>query len=159
MIPEQIWDSEDLPERLLFFGRPSGSAMPLVWAHAEYVKLLRSLADGRVFDQPPQTTERYLQSRKESPHYVWRFNQKCRTTPCGRILRVELMASAVVHWSADGWVTVGEQASHDTGLGVHTADVPTAALPSGAEIVFTLYWVDAARWEGKDFTVRVDGSA
>jgi glucoamylase len=26
--------------------------MPLVWAHAEYVKLARSLRDGRVFDTP-----------------------------------------------------------------------------------------------------------
>jgi glucoamylase len=40
MISEQIWDSRDIPEKGLFFGRPSGSAMPLVWAHAEYIKLL-----------------------------------------------------------------------------------------------------------------------
>ncbi len=53
MISEQIWDSRDIPERELFFGRPSGSAMPLVWAHAEYIKLLRSLRDGSVFDTPP----------------------------------------------------------------------------------------------------------
>ena len=60
MIPEQIWDGPDFPERELHFGRPSGSAMPLVWAHAEYVKLVRSLSEGRVFDLPPQTAKRYL---------------------------------------------------------------------------------------------------
>ncbi|HEX3870835.1 MAG TPA: glycoside hydrolase family 15 protein, partial [Pirellulales bacterium] len=43
LIPEQVWDSPDIPEHQLHFGRPSGSAMPLVWAHAEYVKLRRSL--------------------------------------------------------------------------------------------------------------------
>src|SRR6201999_3027845 len=37
LIPEQIWDSDDIPGRELFFGRPSGSAMPLVWAHAEHI--------------------------------------------------------------------------------------------------------------------------
>src|SRR5439155_879317 len=42
LIPEQVWDGENLPERELFRGRPSGSAMPLVWAHAQHVKLLRS---------------------------------------------------------------------------------------------------------------------
>lgn len=156
MIPEQVWDSEDIPERLLFWGRPSGSAMPLVWAHAEYVKLLRSLADGGVFDRPVQTTGRYIENRTESPHYLWRFNHRCRTMPCGRALRLELLARATVHWSADGWVTVGDQASRDTGLGVHVVDLPTESLSPGCEIVFTFYWVDAARWEGTDFSVRID---
>ena len=50
LISEQVWDSPDIPERELYFGRPSGSAMPLVWAHAEYLKLRRSLRDGRLFD-------------------------------------------------------------------------------------------------------------
>ncbi|MCL4476792.1 MAG: glycoside hydrolase family 15 protein, partial [Nitrospirae bacterium] len=44
MISEQVWDAPDIPERELFFGRPSGSAMPLVWAHSEYVKLRRCSA-------------------------------------------------------------------------------------------------------------------
>jgi glucoamylase len=42
-----------IPEKELFFGRPSGSAMPLVYTHVEYVKLKRSLEEGRVFDAPP----------------------------------------------------------------------------------------------------------
>ena len=41
----------------------------------------------------------------------------------------------------------------------YVADLPTVALPSGSEIVFTFYWVDVARWEGTDFTVKIDGSA
>ena len=60
LLPEQIWDSADIPERELFLGHASGSAMPLVWAHAEYLKLCRSLRDGEVFDRPPQTVQRYL---------------------------------------------------------------------------------------------------
>lgn len=61
LIPEQVWDAEDIPEREIFRGRPTGSAMPLVWAHAEYIKLLRSIKDGDVFDLPVQTIKRYLQ--------------------------------------------------------------------------------------------------
>ena len=49
LIPEQVWDSDDIKERELFRGKASGSAMPLIWAHAEHVKLLPSLRDGRVF--------------------------------------------------------------------------------------------------------------
>ena len=52
LISEQIWDAPNIPEKGLFSGRPTGSAMPLVWAHAEYLKLRRSLHDGRVFDLP-----------------------------------------------------------------------------------------------------------
>jgi glucoamylase len=63
MLPEQVWDGPDVPERELFNGRPSGSAMPLVWAHAEYAKLVRSLHDGRVFDMPQQAYERYVRGR------------------------------------------------------------------------------------------------
>ncbi|MBV8512004.1 MAG: glucan 1,4-alpha-glucosidase, partial [Xanthobacteraceae bacterium] len=40
LLPEQVWDAEDIPERELFRGRASGSAMPLVWAHAEHAKLV-----------------------------------------------------------------------------------------------------------------------
>ena len=55
LIPEQVWDGPDLPERGLHPGQPTGSAMPLVWAHAEYLKLIRSLTDGTIFDLPPRS--------------------------------------------------------------------------------------------------------
>lgn len=66
LLPEPVRDSADIPDRELFLGHASGSAMPLVWAHAEYLKLCRSLFEGRVFDQPPQTVERYLVKRTTS---------------------------------------------------------------------------------------------
>lgn len=155
LLPEQIWDSPDVPERELFFGRPAGSAMPLVWAHAEYLKLARSLADGRVFDTPPQTVDRYLRKGVGSALVQWRFNHKIRELPAGRTLRVETLAPAVVRWSADGWSSAGDQATLDTGLGVHRADLPTSALPRGAEVVFTFRWPEAGRWEGADFRVAI----
>src|SRR6185295_16598296 len=106
MLPEQIWDGPDIPARELFRGRPSGSAMPLVWAHAEHVKLLRSLADGRVFDMPPQPRQRYQVEGVRSRHCVWRFNNKCRSLAAGSILRVELLAAAAIHWTSDAWRTI-----------------------------------------------------
>ncbi len=74
MIPEQVWDTEPVPDRGLFPGQPTGSAMPLAWAHAEYVKLRRSMADGCVFDTPPQTMRRYLVERTRSRFTPWRTN-------------------------------------------------------------------------------------
>ncbi len=155
LIPEQTWDAPDIPERELFFGRPSGSAMPLVWAHAEHLKLIRSLRDGAIFDQPPQTVQRYLKDRVTAPHVIWRFNQKVRTVPAGKGLRIETLAEARVHWSADGW-----QTSHDTDtgpplLGVHVADLAVEHVAAGGQVVFTFYWPDAGHWEGRDFSVTI----
>ncbi len=155
MLPEQSWDAPDLPARELFRGRPAGSAMPLVWAHAEHLKLVRSLAEGAVFDTPPQPVARYQARRTASRHVPWRFNHKVRDLEPGRTLRVETLAPAVVHWSADGWATVHDAATRDTGLGVHLADLPTEGLGPGAEVRFTFYWPAAARWEGEDFSVAV----
>src|SRR5438094_940349 len=155
LLPEQVWDTADISERGLHFGRPSGSAMPLVWAHAEYVKLRRSLADGRVFDLPTQTTQRYLVDKTGSPHTIWRFNHKSRTLSVGNTLRLEMLAPAIVHWSADAWRTVHDTETIDSEIGVHVADLPTAQLLDGSNIVFTFYWSRVGRWENVDFTVVV----
>ena len=156
MIPEQVWDTDDIPERGLFRGRPSGSAMPLAWAHAEYVKLRRSLADGRAFDTPPQTVQRYLVEKVVSARVIWRFDHQRTAIAPGDVLRVEVLAPAVVHWGRDGWKKTREVRTRDTGLGVHVADLDTAGLPRrGGRIEFTFYWPEAGHWEGKDFTVTV----
>ena len=47
MIPEQVWDAEPVPARHLVPGEATGSAMPLAWAHAEFVKLMVSSQLGR----------------------------------------------------------------------------------------------------------------
>lgn len=153
--PEQVWDAADIPERELYNGRPSGSAMPLVWAHAEYIKLVRSLRDGRVFDLPPQTVERYIVQRRTSPHVPWRFTHKSRTLPVGKLLRLETLAPARVHWSDNDWQTTVDTDTRDTGLGLHIVDLPTSRLPAGVHVRFTFYWPEAAHWEGADFSVRV----
>jgi glucoamylase len=60
LLPEQIWDTEDIPEKGLFLGKHTGSAMPLTWAHAEYIKLCASIKNKRIFDMSLQTEARYL---------------------------------------------------------------------------------------------------
>jgi glucoamylase len=155
LIPEQVWDGPNLPERGLMNGRPAGSAMPLVWAHAEYVKLLRSLRDGAVFDMPPQTVRRYVVERTGSPYACWRFNNKLRSFPAGKMLRIETAAPALVHWSADGWQSTQDSRTRDTGLGVHIVDLPPTRLPPGTRVRFTFYWLEADHWEGTDFEVTV----
>jgi glucoamylase len=155
LLPEQVWDSPDIPEHGLFFGKPTGSAMPLVWAHAEYLKLVRSLTEKRVFDMPPQTVIRYLKNNVTSNLIQWRFNHKLRNMPHGKMLRIETLASALIHWSNDGWRTIKDAKTLDSGLGVYYADLPVADIPAGGEIIFTFHWIEADKWEGKDFNVQI----
>jgi glucoamylase len=158
LIPEQVWDAPDIPELELFLGKPTGSACPLVWAHAEYIKLRRSLRDGKIFDQPPQTVQRYVVEKRKAEYFEWRLNNKCRTMPGGKKLRIVLPAPALVHWSFDGWNTTHDTTTRDP-LGVYVADLPSNALAEGREIVFTFYWLQEQRWEGMDYTVGVEPSS
>ena len=153
MLPEQVWDAADIPERELFNGRPTGGAMPLVWAHAEYVKLVRSLLDGRVFDTPPQPLERYVRRRTPAAVAVWDYHHRTRVMSVGKRLRIQLPAPALVHWSGDGWQSTSDSITRDTGLGVWAAELDTTALPPGESVRFTFRWSDGNRWEGEDFSV------
>jgi glucoamylase len=155
LLPEQVWDAADIPDRELFFGKASGSACPLVWAHSEYIKLVRSLKDGKIFDQPPQTVKRYRVEKRKSAYWEWRFNNKCRVVPAGKTLRIATRAPALVHWSHDGWQTSQDVTARDTGLGIFLADLPTKEMDPGHTIVFTFYWAEAKHWEGADFSVMI----
>ena len=155
MIPEQVWDSADIPERHLWCGQPSGSAMPLVWAHAEYLKLLASMIEGKPVDRPAAVWDRYHGERPSVPWFCWRFTQQVRALPAGLQLRLEVTASARVHWTCgDGeWRDVE---TRHTGLGIHLVDLPTTELAAGATITFTFFWTERNAWEGRNFEVQVE---
>jgi glucoamylase len=104
---------------------------------------------------PPQPVRRYQVDKVRSPHDVWRFNQKRHALAAGKTLRIETLTPALVRWSLDGWQTVLDIETRDTGLGVHVADLPTHAVPAGATVRFTFRWPLADRWEGRDFAVTV----
>lgn len=156
MLPEQVWDKADIAERELFHGHPSGSAMPLVWAHSEHIKLLRSLREGAVFDMPPQTVQRYQKDKVRARLRIWRFQEKIHSLARGRALRIELDARALVRWSPDDWASVTEMPTRMNGFGVHLLDIDTAPIPAGRSIRFTFHWLDSDRWENADFAVLVE---
>jgi glucoamylase len=138
LLPEQVWDAADIPERGLFRGRPSGSAMPLVWAHAEYLKLARSLQDGRLFDLPPSVYDRYVTKKTATTLVLWRPNHKLREIAAGRTLRIETSMPVKARWHSGDGTNAQELAARDTGLGLFTLDLPTSDLPAGTKIVFDL---------------------
>lgn len=60
MLPEQVWDGVGADTRHNYkAGQGTNAATPLAWTHAEYIKLVRSLNDGRIWDGYPIVAERY----------------------------------------------------------------------------------------------------
>jgi glucoamylase len=156
MIPEQVWDVADIPEKKMYLGRPTGSAMPLVWAHAEYIKLLRSTRDRAVFDSIEPVRVRYLERRIVSDVQVWLFNNKLRSACAERDLRFEVYAPARLRWSVDEWKTVHDVDFKDEGLGIFAHDFLANSFQAGNVLRFTFYWTAAKHWEGRDFSIRID---
>ncbi len=156
MIPEQTWDAADIPDRELFFGQPAGSAMPLVWAHSEYLELRRSLRERHVIDMPPQPVDRYLRDGQGTPFTSWRFDRMPRKLPAGRSCTSRPVRPPSSTGGADGWQTAHDCPTVDTTLSMHVADLPTAALQPGQSVVFTFRWpAEADRWEGTNYEVAV----
>ncbi|HUW26978.1 MAG TPA: glycoside hydrolase family 15 protein [Sulfuriferula sp.] len=154
LLPEQVWDADPIPAHDLYPGKPSGSAMPLVWAHAEYIKLCLSHAQGSPVDRPEQTWLRYRGQRPQIPYYLWRLKQRLRNLPAGKELRLLLHAPARVHWGRNGWQEMADADTQDWGL-AHIAALPTTLLNPGDTLEFTLYWPDTGQWQGEDFQIRI----
>ena len=100
--------------------------------------------------------QRYLVEKPIRQIFGWRFNNKTRSVPRHKKLRLVLMTPAVVHWSIDNWKTSQDTPTRDTGLDTYILDLPTASLPVGAQVIFTFYWPQENRWEGKNYVVVVE---
>ncbi len=156
-LPEQVWDAPDIPDLELYNGRPAGSAMPLVWAHAEYVKLLRSLRDGRVFDRPPQPAARYLDRVNVPRVSAWSFAHSRPTMAAGRRLRIDVPRPAIIRWTTDAWTTWTDTPTSPMAPGAASAELETTSLGAGRAVDFTFNWTETGTWEGRNFTIMAAG--
>jgi glucoamylase len=158
MMPEQVWDHADMPEEGMFLGYSAGSAQPLVWCHAEYLKLLRSVADGKIFDTISVVEERYAKSAADrkfkSGVEIFRTSRILTSIPAGQTLRVADHAKFRVTWSPDGWKTVNHLEAVSIGKAFYQADVPTAKDQTGT-ISFTLEYPVENRWLGRNYDVVI----
>lgn len=151
LLPEQVWNLDatvQAPSGLLLTkGGPTGSAMPLAWAHAEYIRLVRSASDGKVFDLVQPVAARYLAPHAPSPLEVWNFDRQVQTMPKGKTLRIPLRSQFSLRWSSDNWATVNNTDATGTAVGIYYADIPTTAGTAGP-LVFTFYWTASGQWQG-----------
>lgn len=61
MLPEQVWDHQPPGGTPGFTpGRPTTSATPLTWTHAQYLRLVRNVQAGEVTEMPGVVARRYL---------------------------------------------------------------------------------------------------
>ena len=156
MITEQIWDAPDLPDGSMKLGRPTGAAMPLCWAHAEYLSLVRSRHDGVPFDRVEAAYHRYVVNRVKSRHEIWTLRHPIRRMQQGKTLRIILPADAVIVWTTDDWKRPNEsEANHVGDLNLWFVDLPTAELARESQAEFTFFWKREKTWEGRNFRVEV----
>ncbi|MDQ1612346.1 MAG: glucoamylase [Pyrinomonadaceae bacterium] len=63
MLPEQIWDRRDAPNASFRFGEGTGSATPLAWTMAQFIRLAANLAEGRNLETPDIVAARYANAK------------------------------------------------------------------------------------------------
>ncbi len=153
LLPEQVWDTDAMPERGLEPGRPTGSAMPLMWAHAEFVKLVHARASGKPIELLGVVEDRYGARRPEAATWHWRSEAPFERLPAGRDLLVEAHRPFVVHAGFDGWRDVHERPSRPLGLGMHGVRWSSRELAGHDSLEFTRRDEDGT-WEGTDHFVR-----
>lgn len=153
LLPEQIWDEADLPEAHLRCGGPTGSANPLMWAHSEYLRLLRSCQDGKVFDLIPEVVARYQQGNALSRVDFWLPKHPIRHASKEHTLRICAPEPFRLRWSADQWKTWKDSESRPTGIGGEYFDIDPEDFQPKVE--FTFFWTERAQWEGRNYQVHV----
>jgi glucoamylase len=166
MLPEQVWDHDDMPEVEMFEGRSAGSAQPLVWAHAEYIKLLRSVADGKVFDTVSVVADRYAVAPGtrtfRSEVDIFQLARPIVQLKAGMTLRVVDANRFGVVYTLDDWATKHEASSKAVGYPGSYVDIPTPPLDPGqtGKLIFTMNWPGAVdseiHWLGRDIEVRLE---
>ena len=154
MLPEQIWDEQDQPQVGMYLGRPTGSAMPLMWSHAEYIKLLRSVYDEAVFELIEPVADRYLSGKGRSDLEIWKLNRRVRLIAPGHTLRIQASFPFKLHYTLNDWVSKEDAIANSTIVNIFFVDIPVPGKQR-KPIHFTFYRTEEARWEGKDFVVGI----
>ena len=160
MMPEQVWDEANRLDRGLRRGQPAGSAVPLVWAHAEYLKLLRSAVDGKVFDRIDPVYDRYCTpAGRKQLHANLEFYSRHRPIQkiaAGNTLRILDDAQFAVVWSADNWKTTQSTSSRSLGSAGYCVDLSTTPNQANSGLLWTLHWPEQDRWLGYNVEIAIE---
>lgn len=153
LLPEQVWDTAPILELGLEPGRPSGSAMPLLWSHAEFLKLLVAREQGKPLELLQAVEQRYGTQERTPMAWRWREEVPVLQLHIGRELIIEDREAFVLHMGFDGWQRVEDRVAVPGPLGLWAVPLSLADLASADELNFTRRW--AGGWEGVDHRVSL----
>ena len=156
LLPEQVWDAAPIPERFLFPGRPSGSAMPLLWSHAEFLKLFIARQTGRPVELLDAVRARYSGAAPVARYTRWRNETPVTHIAAGRILRIEDRVPFTLHFGFDGWHDLSERAALPLPFGLWAVDIGPDLTEGRAGLDFTRRY--GTEWEGQDHAVAIVAS-
>jgi glucoamylase len=63
MIPEQVWDRAEPTQSRFVFGEGTGSATPLAWSMAQFIRLVVCAEEKRIVEQPEVVARHFLKGR------------------------------------------------------------------------------------------------
>jgi glucoamylase len=151
LLPEQVWDTTPIPDLFLIPGRPTGSAMPLVWAHAEFLKLLAASACGHPCERLRVVEERYG-ATCAAKAWHWRPEVSFERLPADRDLIIEDGQPFAIHFGFDGWSNAGDLDAQALSFGMYGLRFSSASL-AGRTFEFTRRI--AGQWEGRDHKIEI----
>jgi len=154
MISEQIWDGEALAKCGLYPGRPTGSAMPLAWAHAEFIKLAHSWTIKRPFDRPSPVWERYHGRRAMPGFAVWSVNAPLATLAAGLKLRLYLPRPATLRWRTPDIANFRQAATSAAGLGFQMIELDTRHLRPNQSLNITVQYERESQSQS-EYTIKI----
>ena len=152
LLPEQVWDTTAIPERGLFPGRPSGSAMPLLWAHAEFLKLFVARRTGKPVERLDAVFERYAGGAPRSACVRWRSQMALGDFAPNRPLLIEDTEPFTLHFGFDGWQQASDRQATAGAFGIWSVRFEPSMLAGHHCLDFTRR--RTAVWEGIDHRIH-----
>jgi glucoamylase len=173
LLPEQVWDAAPIPELGLAPGRPSGAAMPLLWAHAEFLKLLVARERGRpaewldrlerhfghrAIGRPgPRLESAAGGARGTGSPWHWRDEVPVERLPHGKSLAIEDRVPFILHLGFDGWQRSEDRRAERTPFGLWSVMLACEELAQVGELNFTRRYESG--WENIDHVVALSNAA
>lgn len=170
LLPEQVWDAEPISGLKLAPGRPSGSAMPLVWAHAEFLKLLVARERGRPvewlasverhFGHRPLAHEseslvrRASSAKNRSTVWHWRDEVPFARLPTGKSLAIEDPVPFTLHLGFDGWQRIEDRPAEPRAFGIWSVVLTEQELLGAEALNFTRCY--ESDWERRDHCITLE---
>jgi glucoamylase len=169
LLPEQVWDAEPIAELGLAPGRPSGAAMPLLWAHAEFLKLLVARERGRPVEWLERVERHFGHravgrarerltsdarcARGGATLWHWREEVPVTSLPPGKSLAIEDRRPFTLHFGFDGWRRIEDRRAERTPLGLWSVVLRREELEQAGELNFTRH--HESGWENFDHRVEL----